>query len=68
MTKAEALNNARRLVQEAVDAATKAGIDPSYVVAPHCAETAAAQADGDGRSSDKLKWCGVSVIIDDDTH
>ena len=29
---------------------------------------AAARADGHGRSSDNLKWCGVSVIIDDDTN
>jgi hypothetical protein len=68
MSKAGVLINARRLVQEAVDLADKAGIDPSQVVAPYCAETAAAQADGDGRSSDNLKWCDVSVIIDDDTH
>ena len=68
MSKEGVLINARRLVQEAVDIADRAGIDPSQVVAPYCAETAAAQADGDGRSSDNLKWCGVSVIIDDDTH
>jgi hypothetical protein len=54
-------------VQEAVDAATRADIDPSYVVAPHCAETSAAQAKGDGRVSKNLNWCGVSVIIDNDT-
>ena len=68
MSKEGVLINARRLVQEAVDIADRAGIDRSDVVAPYCAETAAAQADGDGRSSDNLKWCGVSVIIDDDTH
>ena len=68
MSKDEVLSHARRLVQEAVDVANRAGIDPSHVVAPHCTETAAAQADGHGRSSDNLKWCGVSVIIDDDTH
>ena len=68
MTKAEALNNARRLVQEAVDAATRAGIDPSSVLAPHCAETSAAQGNGDGGGSENLKWCGVSVIIDNDTN
>ena len=62
------LINVRRLVQEAVDIADRAGIDASHVVAPHCAETAAAKADGDGRSLDNLEWCGVSVIIDDDTH
>lgn len=68
MSKEGVLINARRLVQEAVDIADKAGIHPSHVVAPYCAETAAAQPDGDGRSSDNLEWCGVSVIIDDDTH
>ena len=68
MSKDEVLSKARRLVQEAVDVANRAGIDPSHVVAPHCAETAGAQADGHGRSSDNLKWCGVSVMIDDDTH
>jgi hypothetical protein len=68
MSKEGVLINARRLVQEAVDIADRAGIDPSQVVAPYCAETTAAQADGYGRSSDNLKWCGVSVIIDDDTH
>lgn len=67
MTKAEALNNARRLVQEAVDVANKAGIDPSHVVAPHCAETAPSQDDGDGPGPENLKWRGVSVIIDNDT-
>lgn len=68
MSKDEVLSKARRLVQEAVDVAKRAGIDPSHVVAPHCAETAAAHDDGDDPSSDNLKWCGVSVIIDDDTH
>ena len=68
MSKDEVLSNARRLVQEAIDVANRAGIDPSDVVAPHCAETAAIHDDGDSPSSDNLKWCGVSVIIDDDTH
>jgi len=68
MSKDEVLNNARKLVQEAVDIANRAGIDPSQVVAPHCAETAAAHDNGGGPSSDNLKWCGVSVIIDDGTH
>ncbi len=68
MSKDEVLSKARRLVQEAVDVAKRAGIDPSHVVAPHCAETAAAHDDGDDPGSDNLKWCGVSVIIDDDTH
>lgn len=68
MSKDEVLSKARRLVQEAVDVANRAGIDPSHVLAPHCAETAAAHDDGDDPSSDNLKWCGVSVIIDDGTH
>jgi hypothetical protein len=68
MGKDEVLSNARRLVQEAVDIANRAGIDPSQVVAPHCAETAAAHDDGVGPGSNNLKWCGVSVIIDDSTH
>ena len=67
MSKEEALNNARRLVQEAVDIANSAGIDPADVVAPHCAETAATQNHGDDQSSENLSWCGVSVIIDNDT-
>ena len=67
MNKERVLINARRLVQEAVGIAARAGIEASQVVAPYCAETAAAQLDGDGRSLDNLEWCGVSVIIDDDT-
>jgi len=67
MSKAEALNNARRIVQGAVDAATRAGIDPSHVVAPHCAEASVAQDNGDGVGSENLSWCGVPVIIDNDT-
>src|SRR5688572_22101081 len=68
MSKDEVLSKARRMVQEAVDVANRAGIDPSQVVAPHCAETAAIHDDGDITSSDGLKWCGVAVIIDDDTN
>ena len=67
MTKAEALNNARSLVQEAVDVANRAGIDPAHVVAPHCAETAPPLDDRDGPGPENLKWCGVSVIIDNAT-
>ncbi|MEP6912911.1 MAG: hypothetical protein ABI923_09165 [bacterium] len=66
MNKAEALNNARSLVQEAVEIANRAGIDPADVVAPHCAETAPPQDDRDGPGPENLKWCGVSVIIDND--
>jgi len=68
VSKAEAFSDARRLIQEAVDVVTRAGIDPAVLVAPHCAEIAAAQADAHGRSSDNLNWCGVSVIIDEDLH
>jgi hypothetical protein len=66
MNKEEALNTARRLVQEAVDVADRAGIDASDVVAPYCAESAATQADGDAPGSGSLTWCGVPVIIDND--
>jgi len=37
-SKAGALSDARKLVQVAVDVATRAGIDPSYVFEPHLAE------------------------------
>lgn len=67
MSKEEALNTARRLVREVVDVAGRAGIDPSDVVAPHCAEIAATADDGVGQVSEKLVWCGVSVVIDKDT-
>lgn len=62
MSKAEALSNARRLVQAAVDVANKAGIDPAYVVEPHCAEDATR--DVDDRGSESPTWCSVPVIID----
>lgn len=65
MNKEEALNTARRLVQEAVDGAHSAGIDPAMVVAPHCAET---QSDGAEQGTQQLTWCGESVIIDDSTE
>jgi hypothetical protein len=67
MSKEEALNNARRLVQEAVDAAGKVGIDPASVVAPHCPETAAAQDGGDGRGSQDLMLGEVPGVIDNST-
>ena len=66
MNKEEALSAARRLVQEAVDVANRAGIDASDVVAPHCAEITATRANGDG-SVNRI-WCGVPVIIDNDTE
>ena len=37
-SKAGALSDARKLIQEAEDVANKAGIDPSYVFEPHLAE------------------------------
>jgi hypothetical protein len=64
----EVLTNARRVVQEAVDVATRAGIDPSRVVAAHCAETTAPKENGAGQDSDNLEWCGVRVIIDNNTR
>jgi len=67
MSKEAVLNNARRLVREAVDVANRAGIAPSDVVAPHCSETGSAQDEGNGPGSENLTWCGASVIIDDDT-
>jgi hypothetical protein len=60
----EALNIARRLVQEAVDVADKAGIDPSSVLAPHCSEIAVKDNNGDGDDSKTLNWCKVPVKID----
>lgn len=68
MSKAEVLTKARRIVQEAVDTATRAGIDPSHVVAPHCAEASAEQDNGDGVGSEDLNWCGLPVIIDNDIN
>ncbi len=67
MSKEEALNIARRLVQEAVDIANKAGIAPSSVVALHCAETEAKDNNGDVGDSKNLNWCNVPVIIDNTT-
>ena len=67
MSKEEALNIARGLVQEAVDVANKAGIAPSSVLAPHCSETAVKDYNGDDDDSRTLEWCGVPVIIDNNT-
>jgi len=68
MSKEEALNTARRLVREAVDAAGGAGIDPASVVAQYCPETAAAQDDDDDRGSQNLMWGEVPGIIDNSTE
>lgn len=67
MSKKEALNTARRLIQEGVDVANEAGIDPSSVVAPHCSDTAVKDNNGDDDDSQTLNWCGVPVIIDNNT-
>ena len=58
--KAEALSDARKLVQEAVDVANRAGIDPSYVFE-------AKTQDVNDRGSENLTWCCVPVIIDNGT-
>lgn len=60
------MDTARRLVREAVDVAQKAGINPSDVVAPHCSETSATQDGGDPASASQT-WCGVPVVVDNDT-
>ena len=66
LSKEEALNIARRLVQEAVDVAHQAGIAPSSVVALHCAETAGKGNNSDDGDSEILNWCDVPVIINND--
>ena len=68
MSKEEALNTARRLVREAVDEAGRAGIDPASVVAPHCAETAAAQDGDDGSGPQELMLGEVPAVIDNSTE
>ena len=70
MSREEALKTARRLVQEAVDAAGRAGIDPASVVAPHCPETAAARDadDDDGLGSHTLMLGEVPAVVDNSTE
>jgi hypothetical protein len=67
MSKEEALNTARKLVREAVEAAGRAGIDPALVVAPHCQETAASQDDG-GSGPQTLMLGEVPGVIDNSTE
>ena len=67
MSKAEAFSDARRLIQEAVDVATRAGIDPAVVVERYCAQ-AAVNEDENDRASEGLTWCCLPVIIDNDTR
>ena len=64
-SKAEALSDARKLFQEAVDVANGAGIDPSYVFEPHLAEAKTQDVMIEGQEN--LTWCCVPVIIDNDT-
>lgn len=68
MSREEALNVARRLVQEAVDVADKAGIDTSAVLAPHCSEMDVNDPNGGGDDAVTLKWCDVPVEIDNRTE
>jgi hypothetical protein len=63
--KAEALSDARKLIQEAVAVANRAGIDPSYVFEPHLAEAKTQDVMIEGQEN--LMWCCVPVIIDNDT-
>ena len=68
MSKEEALETARRLVREAVDAAGRAGIDPASVVAPHCPETAAAQDTDGGGGPQTLMLGEVPAVVDNSTE
>ena len=68
LNREEALDVARRLVQEAVDVADKAGIDTSSVLAPHCSEIAVKDNNGEGDDSKTLNWCKVPVKIDNSTE
>jgi len=61
--KAEALSDARKLFQEAVGVANRAGIDPSFE--PHVAEAKTQDVLIEGQEN--LMWCCVPVIIDNDT-
>ncbi|HEY8224596.1 MAG TPA: hypothetical protein VIG25_04910 [Pyrinomonadaceae bacterium] len=63
--KAEALSAPRKLFQEVVDVANRAGIDPSYVFEPHLAEAKTQDVVIEGQEN--LMWCCVPVIIDNDT-
>ena len=65
MNKDEVLNDARKLVQEGIDLASKAGIDPALVVEPHCAD--AANQDIAKNEGGHMTWCCVPVIIDNHT-
>lgn len=63
------MNIARRLVQEAVDVANRAGIDPASVIAPHCSEIGAKNSNnGDDPDPKNLTWSGIPVIIDNSTE
>ncbi len=64
----QAFDSARRLIEQAVEIAASAGLDLKEVIAPHCPETIALQDNGDDRSSLDVVWCGVPVIIDNNTN
>jgi len=64
-SKAGALSDGRKLVQEGVDVANRAGIDPSYMFEPHLAEAQTQDVMIEGQEN--LTWCCVPVIIDNDT-
>ncbi len=60
------MDAARRLVEEAVEIAARAGIDPQSVIGPHCPETGATRG-GEVDASQPMVWCGVPVVVDDET-
>ncbi len=67
MHRLQALDRARGLVEQAIEVAGKAGIDPQEVVAPHCLETTTQDGDSVRQAERRLRWCGVTVAIDDNT-
>jgi hypothetical protein len=73
MNQKRAMDTARRLVEQAVEIADAAGIDPADVIAPHCADPSAPAAGFGGGNSpggdqSGLVWCGVPVRLDDQTR
>jgi hypothetical protein len=73
MNQKQALDTARRLVEQAVEIADTAGIEAADVVAPHCAEPTAQGSSGGGGEGrhggddPAPVWCGVPVVVDDRT-
>ena len=64
MSKEEAFKTARKLVNEAVDVAQTAGIDPATVFEPYCPEAPQQQGGTNGSEFQDRLWCGVPVVID----